>query len=213
MTGPAVTCAIVDGFLPEDVAARLLDDIVAAAPLFTQSRVGRPDNGAEVPGIRSSRRLPGRVGVELAPFRAAIAAQSARLCAAIGVQPFPVYHTECSVVAHGDGDYYRTHIDTSPTRGGPQPKHFRVVSCVYYLNREPKGFSGGALQVHALGLGDRRPAKVVIEPLHNRLAVFPAFIPHEVRTIDCPSGRFEDSRFSINCWLHRQRVNMKPPQS
>jgi Rps23 Pro-64 3,4-dihydroxylase Tpa1-like proline 4-hydroxylase len=41
-----------------------------------------------------------------------------------------------------------------------------------------------------------------VEPLHNSLVVFPAWLPHEVLKVSCPSGRFADSRFAINCWFH-----------
>jgi Rps23 Pro-64 3,4-dihydroxylase Tpa1-like proline 4-hydroxylase len=27
---------------------------------------------------------------------------------------------------------------------------------------------------------------------------------HEVRPVACPSGRFEDHRFAVNCWLCRE---------
>jgi SM-20-related protein len=46
---------------------------------------------------------------------------------------------------------------------------------------------------------------VAVEPEHNRLVAFPAFVPHEVVPISCPGNAFADRRFSINCWLHRAR--------
>ena len=203
MTNLAAPCAIVDSFLPQQIAAQLLDEMIAAAPLFTPSLVGGPDKGADSPGIRSSLRLPGRVGVDLTVFREAIAANSSRLCVAIGIQPFPVYHTECSIVAHGDRHFYRTHIDTRTGQREGRSSHVRVVSCVYYLHREPKAFFGGALKMHGLGERHSTPSSASIEPMHNRLVAFPSFIPHEVEDITCPSKDFDDSRFSINCWLHR----------
>lgn len=206
MTANSVPHAILDGFLPEHVATTLLDEIIAAAPSFTPSLVGGVAAGERVPAVRSSLRLPGRVGVNLAPFRESIAARSADLCEAVGIEPFPVYHTECSIVAHGDGHYYRKHVDTGAGSAAARAKHHRVVSSVYYLYREPKGFSGGALQIHGLDAPHNCLSTVVIEPQHNRLAVFPAFIPHEVHDIVCPDDTFAKSRFSINCWLHRERV-------
>jgi SM-20-related protein len=47
-----------------------------------------------------------------------------------------------------------------------------------------------------------------IEPVHNSLLVFPSWAPHEVMPVSCPSQRFMDSRFAINCW-----VNNKKPQT
>lgn len=196
---------ILDGFLSDNIAARLLDEIVAAAARFVPSLVGGSRSGTTVPSIRSSLRLPGRVSVDLLPFKAAIAANSEELCAAVGIEPFAVDHTECSIVAHGDGHYYRTHVDTPLGGETVQLKHFRLVSCVYYLFRAPQGFKGGALNIHSLNLPNEEKAAIAIEPRHNRLVVFPSFIPHEVQNIVCPSGKFADFRFSINCWLHKAR--------
>jgi Rps23 Pro-64 3,4-dihydroxylase Tpa1-like proline 4-hydroxylase len=39
-----------------------------------------------------------------------------------------------------------------------------------------------------------------IEPGQNRLVAFPSWAPHEVMPISCPSRRFIDSRFAVNCW-------------
>jgi len=47
----------------------------------------------------------------------------------------------------------------------------------------------------------------VIEPAQNRLVVFPSFVRHEVRKISCPSHDFADSRFSINCWLRKEKCD------
>jgi SM-20-related protein len=35
--------------------------------------------------------------------------------------------------------------------------------------------------------------------------VFPSWVLHEVRPVSCPSKRFVDSRFAINCWLWRRK--------
>jgi Rps23 Pro-64 3,4-dihydroxylase Tpa1-like proline 4-hydroxylase len=200
MAGLATRYLVIDDFLGAAAAYRLLAQILASAERFTPSNVRQQGSATVNSAHRSSLRLPGRVGVELDPFKAAVHARFAELCAATGTAPFAVYHTECSVVAHGDGDFYKPHIDTRTGDPATQGKHVRLLSCVYYLNREPPAFSGGELVLHKLGSSD--PA-ATIAPRHDRLAVFPAFIPHEVLPIACPSGAFADSRFSINCWLHR----------
>ena len=189
---------VIDGFLGAEVAGRLLEQIIAAQPRFTPSEVRQTTGSGAQPHIRSSLRLPGRVGVDLSPFHEAIALREAELIAAVGVQPFAVWHRECSIVAHGDGDFYGTHIDTR-TRSDTPERSVRVASCVYYLHREPAGFTGGELVIHGIvGSPDAR-----IEPRHDRLVVFPSFLPHAVAAVACPSQRFEHSRFNINCWLRR----------
>jgi Rps23 Pro-64 3,4-dihydroxylase Tpa1-like proline 4-hydroxylase len=77
-----------------------------------------------------------------------------------------------------------------------------VLSGVYYFHRRPKAFAGGELRLHAIGDPDRF---VDIEPVHNALLVFPAWAPHEVRPISCPSGAFVDARFAVNCWFYARR--------
>jgi SM-20-related protein len=198
----ATSHLIVDDFLPEAIASQLLDEILAAAPNFAPSLIGKGSSAEENIQVRSSRRLPGRIGVNLDPFRAAIHARFDALCAGTGIPSFPVYHNECSIVAHGDGDYYHTHIDTRTDGADSNPEYFRLLSCVYYMQQLPARFSGGELVIHnPLG----QSPGVSIAPQHNRLVAFPAFVPHEVLAVSCPSGAFADSRFSINCWLHRQR--------
>jgi SM-20-related protein len=192
---------IIDDFLPDGGASALLAEMIAAGPGFAPSLLA--GSAIRNDAVRSSRRLPGRIGVDLDPFRAAIHARFDALCTATGVAAFPVYHTECSIVAHGDGDFYRTHIDTRTDRDGADPGHYRVLSCVYYLHQAPRKFLGGELVIYnpVGGAG----TEIAIEPRHNRLVAFPAFIPHEVLAISCPGGEFADSRFSVNCWLHRAR--------
>ncbi len=188
--------AIVDDFLSRTMADGLLAQIIAVQDRFAPALLQREGADPLDRNFRSALRLPGRVGVDLAPLIAAIVERGDALCDAIGIRPFPVHHREMSIVAHRGGDFYKRHIDT----GAPQDGHVRVVSCVYYLHWRPRGFSGGALAIHPL-TGDGPPR--IVEPVHNRLAVFASFVPHEVLpTIG--AGAFAESRFSINCWLRRQ---------
>jgi Rps23 Pro-64 3,4-dihydroxylase Tpa1-like proline 4-hydroxylase len=190
---------VIDGFLGTEAAGHLLEQLIVARPRFVPSEVRQASGSATQPSIRSSLRLPGRVGVDLTPFHEEIALREAELIAAVGVQPFAVWHRECSIVSHGDGDFYAPHIDTR-TRSETAEKSVRVVSCVYYLHREPAGFTGGELVIQ--GIVGNPGAR--IEPRHDRLVIFPSFLPHAVATIACPSRQFEDSRFNINCWLRRE---------
>lgn len=199
MTSGTGLCLVIDGFLGTGPAARLLDQILAAESSFTPSEVRQPQGAGVATQIRSSMRLPGRVGVDLSGFLGELQNREAELIAAVGVKAFPVWHRECSIVAHGDGDYYGRHIDTR-TRSDTAEKSLRMVSCVYYLNREPAGYAGGDLVIHGLaGIAGQ-----TIAPRHDRLAVFPSFLPHEVSRVSCPSRRFEDSRFNVNCWLRKE---------
>lgn len=90
------------------------------------------------------------------------------------------------------------HVDTfiDPMQG--DVRGVRVVSAVYYLHHQPKGFIGGELALYPFR-GDGPPE--LIEPRHNRLVAFPSIAPHEVLPVQ--TGAAEAARFSINYWLRR----------
>ena len=190
--------AIRDDVLRPDDFADLLAFTLAHQPNFGSSKVG----GAGVtPDFRSSRALPRRM---FDPWRDRIEGYVTALLPGIvtemGMAPFTVSRFELELAAHNDGDFYRTHIDTK--MGPREGRGTRLVSLVYYFHAEPKAFHGGALRIFPLA---SRSAFTDIEPVQNRLVAFPSWAPHEVRPIACPSGRFEDSRFSINCWARSKK--------
>ena len=83
----------------------------------------------------------------------------------------------------------------------------RIISAVYYFNCVPKSFSGGILRIYSF-VGDKDTGAFIdIEPTHDMLAFFPSWVLHEVLPVVCPSGRLEDSRFAINCWVRRQNMS------
>lgn len=188
---------MLDGFLPQEVADAMLAEVFAAEAHFTPSTIGITGTGRQDPSYRSSLRLPPLCNVNSTPLIDAIHARLDELCSALGLNPFVVCRSETSIVCHRDGDFYKRHMDTRI--GVSDDPSVRVISCVYYLHGTPRGFLGGELAIHPL-VGQAAP--VLIEPLHNRLAVFPSFVPHEVLPIRS-GGAFAESRFSVNCWLHR----------
>ncbi len=120
------------------------------------------------------------------------------LCAELGTASFEPTHIELELVRHNDGDFYRRHIDTATAKIEPTiVAGQRMLSMVYYYHAEPKRYEGGALRLLPIKPG---PAFVDVLPGQNRLVAFPSWVPHEVMPISCPSGRFADSRFAINCW-------------
>jgi Rps23 Pro-64 3,4-dihydroxylase Tpa1-like proline 4-hydroxylase len=123
----------------------------------------------------------------------------------VGVVAFEPSDIELEIVAHGDGDLFTLHTDTY--KGDARPERGdRMVACVYYFHREPKAFGGGELWLHRFGATPGTPQDfVTIKPEQNSLVVFPAWAPHEVRPVSCPSQAFADSRFSLNGWIYRPR--------
>jgi hypothetical protein len=105
--------------------------------------------------------------------------------------------------AYGDGSQFGAHVDNIN-----KVAKLRMLSCVYYFSVTPPRFSGGELRIYSLptlsaGDGDGSPAFVDIVPESDTMVVFLSWLRHEVRPVSVPSKAFIDSRFTINCWLHR----------
>ncbi|MBW4440949.1 MAG: 2OG-Fe(II) oxygenase [Plectolyngbya sp. WJT66-NPBG17] len=116
------------------------------------------------------------------------------------LQPFSISQVEIQLTAHNDGNYYKIHNDN-----GSEDAANRIISYVYYFNREPKNFSGGALRVYDLNLEDKFYIQAEsyqdIEPIDNSIVFFPSHFLHEVLPVTCRSRNFADSRFTLNGWI------------
>lgn len=113
---------------------------------------------------------------------------------------FPLAQVESQLTAATDGYYFKRHSDEAPEIP-------RVLTCLYYLHREPRGFAGGDLRLYdCIEEGAARsPADTftAVAPRANRLVVFPSDEFHEAMPVRCPSKLFADSRFAVTTWLHR----------
>ena len=188
---------VLTDFLDDASVEDLLQLAVSREADFAPTRVGMLETAMINPEIRTSLMLRSRA--ELAKvFDARLRALAPAMVTDMRLTAFEVSGVELELVAHGDGAFYKRHIDT---RTGGDTKSQRVLSGVYYFNHQPKAFSGGALRLYALGDDAQY---VDIEPLHNSLLVFPSWAPHEVMPVSRPSLAFIDSRFAVNCWMHRK---------
>jgi SM-20-related protein len=181
-------------FLDEDIVSGLIDYALANQSRFTPTKVSLDGERAARPTVRCSLGL-NDLGEFRPVFEDRVLGLTPTLIADLRVTPFSPKRLELELVAHGDGGFFKRHIDTSNNR-----KRIRLLSGVYYFNAEPKAFSGGAFRLHAIGPGPGERF-VDIEPPRNSLLVFPSWVPHEVTPVACPSKRFADSRFSLNCWV------------
>jgi SM-20-related protein len=188
---------VIGGFLEQDAVAGLLEFTLGHEHSFEPTKVGRAGPEAIKPEIRVSLGMR-----DLGPFKpilkSKVLALIPDLVAKLKTTPVNTPQLELQLVAHGDGAFYKRHIDTRTVsdRGS-----IRVLSGVYYFHNHPKAFTGGALRLYAIG--DPAMATFVdIEPEHNTLLVFPSWARHEVTRVNCPSKRFIDSRFAINCWVY-----------
>jgi SM-20-related protein len=187
-------------FLDEATVADLLDYTISHQSNFAPTTVSQ--DGVLDPSLRVSVVLH-----DLGKFRQVLKTKIFELVPSFVTKmratPVEEPKFESELVAHGDGAFYKRHFDTG-TRSYQDAKLIRVFSCVYYFNAEPKAFTGGTLRLYAIG-GKEGVNFVDIEPIHNSLLVFLAWAPHEVLPVSCPSKRFVDSRFAINCWVHSRK--------
>lgn len=192
-------------FLPQGERAALLDFALANETRFAPAFLRRGVVNQEVRRSRVLRDL-----APLAPMlRQRLLDRLPRILEDTGIAAFEPSHIELELVANGDGDRFTLHTDTY--KGDARPgRGDRMISGVYYFHREPKAFGGGELRLHRFGAtADELPETagdfIELTPEQNSLVVFPAWAPHEVRPVTCPSQAFADSRFSVNCWIYRPR--------
>ena len=182
----------------EQTVTGLLDYALAHERTFAPTGVSHGKANSFKPHFRVSLGLR-----DLGPFKPILQVKVLGLVpdlvVKLGATPMESPKLELQLVAHNEGAFYKRHIDTQTASNR---NHIRALSAVYYFHAEPKAFSGGMLRLYGIG-GE---GSVDIEPERNMLLVFPSWAPHEVMPINCPSRRFVDSRFAINCWIYRKKA-------
>jgi Rps23 Pro-64 3,4-dihydroxylase Tpa1-like proline 4-hydroxylase len=197
--GPLPPHRLVRNFLPAATARSLLAWSAANEALFKPATVGSRSGERVDPTVRVSLAVR-KFGPLKEVLRRQILAVAPELIRDLRINPLEIADTDLQLVAHNDGAFYRRHIDTftGPTSAGAG---HRFLSAVYYIQRRPRAFTGGALRLHRFGGAGGVGDFVDIEPEHNLLAAFPSWAPHEVRPVSCPSKAFAHSRFAVNIWL------------
>lgn len=190
-----------DAFLPEAEADLLLRFALGQENAFMRPELVGTSRAAQQEHVSGTFHINDCDTLACEPFRVAMNARFADFCAGTGVPHFEVAHFELAMAVHRDGGFFKRHIDTFSEEN--RHNSDRMISAVYYFHRLPKRFSGGQLSLQSVSTTE----EVLIEPVHNRLIVFPSFAPHEVLTINTPGDRFADARFSLVCWFHRARRN------
>jgi Rps23 Pro-64 3,4-dihydroxylase Tpa1-like proline 4-hydroxylase len=192
---------VIRNFLDAETVAALLDFAVSNEAQYIPSTVYETGH---MPSVRISSVLPdfGRFEELL---RTKVRSQIPALTIALRIPPFAESRIEIELVAHNDGAFYKPHIDTFT---GPKTDltAVRVISGVYYFHREPKAYSGGELRLYDFQRDESEPPFVDFVPEPNMFLAFPSWARHEVRKVSCPTHRFADSRFAVNCWVHAKLV-------
>ena len=109
----------------------------------------------------------------------------------LNMEEFPITNTETQITASNNGDFFKSHTDD-----GSHATASRQLTFVYFFHREPRRFHGGELRLYDSTGGYRS-----IVPEQNQIVFFPCSAMHEITPVDCPSGLFADSRFTVNGWL------------
>ena len=186
---------IFPGWLGETESESLLAYALAAEARFVPTKLNDHGTGHLDRIVRESRVLRD-LGDFADPLRKKALALQSGLETAFDMTHTPPNSTQIELVAHGDGAFYRPHIDTF-TGDEYMSGGRRRLTMVYYFHRLPRCFSGGQLRLFDLG-GNQT---IDIEPTHDSLLVFPSAARHEVERISCPDAGFADGRFAVNIWL------------
>ena len=88
-------------------------------------------------------------------------------------------------------------------RQSPLGKSLLSISSI----ASPKQFSGGELRIYDSRRENDNYVPTAnyrtIVPEQNQLVLFASGLSHEITPVDCPSGQFADSRFTVNGWIHK----------
>jgi SM-20-related protein len=119
----------------------------------------------------------------------------------LGLDEFPVMHTEVQITASNDGDFFRAHCDDAQDSIAS-----RRMTFVYFFHLDPRPFEGGELRIYDLPWKEQRFTGgdyQSIVPQQNQIVFFLCSQVHEITPVNCPSRAFADSRFTLNGWLHQ----------
>jgi SM-20-related protein len=179
----------------------LLDYVAGRQAAFRPGLVHSRQTGERrmTPSLRDSLFM-----MDLGPFRPRIESVMREIApvalAHFGLIEPKVEPREFEFACYGDGSYFKTHVDTLE-----RVERVRILSCVYYFAETPCRFSGGELRLRGFPDPVRKTEGPTadITPEVDKLVIFPSWLEHEVLPVRVPSTAWRDSRFSVNCWIHR----------
>lgn len=118
----------------------------------------------------------------------------------LGIDTTSIREIDVQLTASNDDEFFVPHIDS----GAAFPR--RAITYVYFFHREPAAFTGGELRLFhqsAVTEADRTPSRFsTVVPAQNQIVFFPSSLLHEVSRVSVPSHAFQDSRFTVNGWIH-----------
>jgi Rps23 Pro-64 3,4-dihydroxylase Tpa1-like proline 4-hydroxylase len=193
---------LLDEFLVASEIARLQKFVLQRHGEFVVTEVIKPEARAgNIDKQHRRSRAMFRIGEFQDIISLRIASVFPSVLRALGIAMFAPSGIESQITASGDGDFFSMHNDSShPILAR------RALTFVYFFHREPLPFQGGELRVYdgraANGAQSPCTRVKVIRPIANACAFFPSEYMHEITPVQS-SGVFEDSRFTLNGWVHR----------
>ncbi len=115
----------------------------------------------------------------------------------LGLELISEIKDEVEAIAYASGGKYTLHRDNAPS-----VDNGRVLTVVWFIHDEPKGFTGGDLLLHdepPLGQGFTR-----IIPRRNCAVFFPSDRLHEVTPVESSAEDVLSSRVVLNGWFHKK---------
>nr|WP_246302111.1 2OG-Fe(II) oxygenase [Granulicella arctica] len=112
----------------------------------------------------------------------------------LGLESISETREEVEAIAYASGGKYAVHRDNAP-----KVDNGRVLTVVWFIHDEPKGFSGGDLLLH-----DEPPAGqgfTRIVPVRNSAVFFPSNCLHEVTPVESTVSDVLCSRMVLNGWF------------
>jgi hypothetical protein len=117
----------------------------------------------------------------------------------LGIPHFELGWVERQMTVSRDGDFFKRHTDEHH----PLTDGARVLTFVYYFQRDDVSFQGGHLRLYAQrdGAHGREQADEYVEiaPGPNSIVFFPADWQHEVTLVD--GGGADVERWTVNGWF------------
>jgi Rps23 Pro-64 3,4-dihydroxylase Tpa1-like proline 4-hydroxylase len=192
-------CVVLDEFLAPQELDELISYTLQHEPDFRNSEIISP---SEDPGVTDYSHRRSRVLMDLGKHENVILDRIRgvlpRVLDQLGMEEFPVTHTEAQITASNDGDFFGAHCDDSQELIAS-----RRLTFVYFFHGEPRPFEGGELRLHdSRGVEHHAGSYQSIVPQQNQIVFFPCSVVHEITAVNCPSRAFADSRFTLNGWLH-----------
>lgn len=196
-------CVVLDEFLAPPELEKLIQFAADHEAEFQASEVVSPtaEHGVVNYDHRRSRVLMD-AGEHQQVLLERIQAVLPQVLEKLDLQEFSIAEVEAQITASNDGDFFHCHSDNGSERVAS-----RYLTFVYFFHREPMQFEGGELRIHDARLKDgiyvSEGSYQTIIPRQNQIVFFPCPLMHEVTAVRAPSGKFADSRFTLNGWLRR----------